>query len=125
MGRLTQKKASGWWHVNGIPWKKLQAGEVITKETAQLLYGCLCKLKDYEDTGMSPEHIEDMQYDVVDMAAYVCDELCRHPREITEQEELDEVCEGCPVEAYVKRVLDIDEEAEAALERMEGAENEI
>ncbi len=106
MGRLTQKKASGWWHVNGIPWKKLQAGEVITKETAQLLYGCLCKLKDYEDTGMSPEHIEDMQYDVVDMAAYVCDELCRHPREITEQEELDKICGRCPLDAYVGHISD-------------------
>ena len=97
MGRLTQKKASGWWHVNGIPWKKLQAGEVITKETAQLLYGCLCKLKDYEDSGMSPEQVTGLKDEAEDMAAHICDKLCRHPREITEQEELDEICEECPV----------------------------
>lgn len=106
MGRLTQKKASGWWQVKGIPWKNLQAGEVITKETSQLLYGCLCKLKDYEDSGMSPGQVTGLKDGVEDMAAYVCDELCRHPREITEQEELDAVCRSCPVEVYVKRVLD-------------------
>lgn len=86
MGRLTQKEASGRWQVKGIPWEKLQAGEVITEEVSKILYGCLYKLKDYEDTRMNPEHIEDMQYGVVGMAEQVCDKLCRHPREITEQE---------------------------------------
>ena len=110
MGRMTQKEVSGKWQVKGIPWEKLQTGEVITEEISKILYGCLCKLKDYEDTGMSPKHIEDMQYDVVDMAAQVCDELCRHPREITEQEELDRICKGCPVEVYAKCVLDVNAE---------------
>lgn len=110
MGRLTQKEASGRWQVKGIPWEKLQAGEVITKETSQLLYGCLCKLKDYDDTGMSPEQVDSLKHEAEDMAAHVCDELCRHPREITEQEKLNEVCEGCPVDVYVKCVLEGDAE---------------
>ena len=97
MGKLTQKEASGRWQVKGISWKELEAGEVITKETSQLLYGSLCKLNDYEDSGMSPEQVTGLKDEAEDMAAHICDKLCRHPREITEQEELDEICEECPV----------------------------
>ena len=50
MVRLIQKEESGKWQVNGIPWEKLQKGEVITEDVSQSLFGCLCKLKDYEDT---------------------------------------------------------------------------
>lgn len=97
MGRMTEKDASGRWQVKGMPWEKLQAGHVITKEDSQILYGCLCKLKDYEECGMSPDQLKDMQYKAEDAAAHVCDKLCRYPREIMEQEELDEICERCPV----------------------------
>ena len=44
MGRLTEKDASGRWQVKGLPWEKLQAGETLTEETSQILYGCLCRL---------------------------------------------------------------------------------
>lgn len=106
MGRLIQKEESGRWMVKGIPWEKLRAGEVITKETSELLYGCLCKLKDYEDSGMSPEQVGSMRGGAEDMAAHVCDELCRHPREITDQEELDKICGRCPLDAYVGHISD-------------------
>lgn len=52
MGRLTEKDTSGRWMVKGIPWEKLQAGETLTEETSRILYGCLCKLKDYEDLSL-------------------------------------------------------------------------
>ena len=106
MVRLTEKDESGMWQFKGIPWERLQAGETITKETSLLLYLCLCKLKDYEDSGMNPDRVGNLKYEAEAMAAQVCDELCRHPREITEQEELDAVCRSCPVEVYVKCVLD-------------------
>ena len=99
MGRLTEKDTSGRWMVKGIPWEKLQAGETLTEETSRILYGCFCKLKDYEDSGMSPEQVMGLKDELEDMAAHVCDELCRHPWEITEQEELDKICEVCPVSA--------------------------
>lgn len=105
MSRMTEKDASGRWQVKGIPWEKLQAGQVITEETSRILYGCLCKLKDYEDSGMSPDQLKDLQYKVEDVAAHVCDNLCRYPWEITEQEELDAVCEGCPVNTYVRAFI--------------------
>lgn len=104
MGRLTQKEESGRWQVKGIPWEKLREGEAITKEISQIPYGCFCKLKDYEDRGMSPDQVMGLKDEAEDMAAHVCDKLCRHPREITEQEELDAVCKSCPLDVYVKRV---------------------
>lgn len=102
---MTQKDASGSWQVKGLPWEKLQAGEAITEETRQILYGCLCKLKDYEDSGMNPDRLKNWQYELDDVATQVCDELCRHPREITEQEELEGVCENCPINVCVGRIL--------------------
>ncbi len=105
MVRLTEKDESGMWQFKGIPWERLQAGETITKETSQLLYLCLCKLKDYEDSGMNPDRVENLKCEAEAMAAQVCDKLCRHPWEIAEQEELDEVCEGCPINAYVSAFM--------------------
>lgn len=97
MGRMTEKDATGRWRVKGMPWERLQAGQVITEEASQVLYGCLCRLKDYEDSGMGPDQLKGLQYKAEDAAAHVCDKLCRYPREIMDQEELDEICEGCLV----------------------------
>ena len=58
MGRMTEKDESGRWQVNGMPWERLREGQAITKETGQILYGCLCKLKAYEDCGMGPDQLE-------------------------------------------------------------------
>ena len=60
MGRLTVQDAQGNWCVNGLAWKSLYVGTPITQEVYELLYGCLCKLKDYEDTGLSPDEVEEM-----------------------------------------------------------------
>lgn len=59
MVRLTEKDEHGNWCVKGLPWDTLHEGQMITEEVRQKLYGCLCKLMKYEDTGMSPEEIED------------------------------------------------------------------
>lgn len=107
MGRMTEKDASGRWQVKGIPWEKLQAGETLTKETSQILYGCFCKLKDYEDSGLNPEQVTNLQYGAENMAAQVCDSLCCYRKEPTVQEELDEVCRGCPVNAIMGRIFDM------------------
>ena len=57
MGRLTQEDDLGNWKVKGVAWESLHEGQVITKETYEKLYGCLCKLKDYEATGYSPDEL--------------------------------------------------------------------
>lgn len=106
MGRMTEKDASGRWQVKGLPWESLQEGQTITREASQILYGCLCRLKDYEGCGMGPCQLEGWHERLEDVAAYVCDKLCRHPREITEQEELDAICEGCPISAWAGALMD-------------------
>lgn len=62
MGRFTEKNANGNWRLKGLPWKKTYPGtQVITKDESGILYGALCKLKDYEDTGLTPEEVERMK----------------------------------------------------------------
>ena len=51
MMRLTEKDELGNWCLKGVRWEQLREGQVITKEVSERLYGALCKLKDYEDTG--------------------------------------------------------------------------
>ena len=58
MKRLTEKDGLGNWFLKGVRWEQLRAGQVITKEVSERLYGALCKLKDYEDTGCSPDDVE-------------------------------------------------------------------
>ena len=56
--RLTEVKKNGEWTLKGVQYEELCAGKVITEELRQKLYGALCKLRDYENTGLSPEEVE-------------------------------------------------------------------
>ena len=109
MGRLTKKEVSGKWQVNGISWEKLQKGETITEDVSQRLYGCLCKLKDYEDTGWDPQRIQRWMYELEDMVGHVCDDLCRYRHDTGDQEVLDRICEDCQVSACLVKFLKIRE----------------
>lgn len=66
MNKLIESNASGNWNVKGILWENLKAGQVITKEIYEKLYGCLYKLKHYEDTGLSPEQVEEINTILID-----------------------------------------------------------
>lgn len=46
--RITWKTQDGRWGIENIP----------RDEIDHRLYGALCKLKSYEDTGLSPEEVE-------------------------------------------------------------------
>lgn len=59
MGRLTECDSQGNWCVKGLPWKDTYVGQTITDNTSEKTYSALCKLKDYEDTGLMPEEIID------------------------------------------------------------------
>lgn len=107
MVRLTEKEASGRWSIRGIAWEALGEGKVITKDVAQRLYGCLCKLKDYEDIGLNPDQMQSLLYQISDAGAYVCDTLCRYPHEATDQEELDGICEDCQMGVCRMRVQEL------------------
>lgn len=60
MGRLTEQDECGNWMLKGVAWKELYEGQVITSKLRSYLYGALCKLKDYENTGLDPIQIERM-----------------------------------------------------------------
>lgn len=58
MGKLTQRDDQGNWCLKGVKWDQLRAGSTITKDVAEKLYEALCKLRDYENTDLSPEEVE-------------------------------------------------------------------
>ena len=60
MNRLTMMDSQGNWRLKGVEWRQLQEGEIITRHMAEKLYGALYKLKAYEDTGLMPEQIVEM-----------------------------------------------------------------
>jgi hypothetical protein len=56
MGRMTDVSKDGHWTVKDNSGKPLRWEEIERK-----LYGALCKLKDYEDTNLSPEQVENLK----------------------------------------------------------------
>lgn len=61
MNRLTEHDDQGNWCLKGVAWNQLHIGQVITKEIWEKLYGALWKLKDYEDTGLTPDDIMELK----------------------------------------------------------------
>ena len=61
MGRLTEKDRQGNWHVKGLPWKDTYKGQVITENTQEKTYGAFRKLLDYEETGLTPEQVQELK----------------------------------------------------------------
>ena len=57
MNRLTVKDAQGNWALKGVRWEDLREGKVITKEMRERLYGALWKLIQYENIGLEPEEV--------------------------------------------------------------------
>jgi len=58
MQRLTEKDELGNWCLKGVKWEQLRAGQVLSKNVAEKLYGALFKLMAYEDTGVHPDAVE-------------------------------------------------------------------
>lgn len=61
MSRLTKKDDSGNWSLKGLPWKDTYVGQVITRNTEEKIYGALCKLRDYEESGLDPEQVQQLK----------------------------------------------------------------
>ena len=73
MGRLTQKDESGNWSLSNIPWGELFEGRRIGQKARQAIYGALCKLKDYEDTGLEPGDLQEMDEEYQKLAKEVAE----------------------------------------------------
>lgn len=74
MGRLTEKDEQGNWSMKGMRWCDLYAGQATTKEIPEKLYGALWELMDYEDTGLDPEQIRELD----ELYAEKCKELAKY-----------------------------------------------
>ena len=60
MNRLTQKDDQGNWSLRGVKWEQLYAGQIINCKVYELLYGAIWKLMEYEDTGLTPDRIQEL-----------------------------------------------------------------
>ena len=63
MRRLTEIDSQGNWSLKGVQWRQLYVGQIITEEVRERICGALCKLLDYEETGLSPDDVERLLYD--------------------------------------------------------------
>lgn len=74
MCRLTQKDGQGNWCVIGLEWEQLHVGQVITQNVWEKLYGALWKLVEYEETGLTPEEVGDLQnFEMSNAKKYLCE----------------------------------------------------
>ena len=71
MGRLTQKDDKGNWSLKNIPWGELFEGRRIGQKARWAIYEALCKLKDYEDTGLEPGKLQEMDEEYQELAKEV------------------------------------------------------
>ena len=62
MRRLTEIDSQGNWSLKGVQWRQLYVGQIITEEVRERIYGALCKLLEYEETGLSPDDVERLLY---------------------------------------------------------------
>ena len=80
--RLTEKRDNGSWKLKGVEWKQIAPGAVITKKTWEELYGALWKLKDYEETGFSPDQVSELQDETQEQARQMLERVARLSDEI-------------------------------------------
>lgn len=58
MERLTEVNKDGKWRLKGLLWSDTETGKIITQNTNEKIYGALCKLRDYENTGITPDQLQ-------------------------------------------------------------------
>lgn len=96
MGRLTEKDSNGNWRLKSLPWEQIRSGATLDRQASGKIYGALCKLLDYEESGLSPEEVVRMKEDfippeekeAIDRAyADMCCELASYKKALEEQGE--------------------------------------
>lgn len=58
--RLTENNSCGNWWLKGVKWQQLYTGQTITKEVQEKLYGALFKLMEYEESGLTPDEVQEL-----------------------------------------------------------------
>lgn len=68
MERLTEVNKDGKWRLKGLLWSDTETGKIITQNTNEKIYGALCKLRDYENTGITPDQLQVIEEEYSKMA---------------------------------------------------------
>lgn len=61
MKRLIETDEHGNWSLKGLPWEELSMCLPIAPESYKAICDAICRLKDYEDTGLSPARVEELR----------------------------------------------------------------
>lgn len=79
---LIEKNDNGSWKLKGVEWSQIKPGAVITVPVWEKLYGALWKLKDYEETGLSPDQVSELQDETQEQARQMLERVARLSDEI-------------------------------------------
>lgn len=80
--RLTEKRDNGSWKLKGVDWKQIAPDAKITDEVWWKLYKALWKLKDYEDTGVDPDGIRQLNAETQEQARQMLERVAKLSDEI-------------------------------------------
>lgn len=79
---LIEKNDNGSWKLKGVEWSQIKPGAVITEQVWKKLYAALWKLKDYEETGLSPDQVSELQNETQERARQMQERVARFSDEI-------------------------------------------
>lgn len=79
---LIEKNDNGSWKLKGVGWSQIKPGAVITVPVWEKLYGALWKLKDYEETGLSPDQVSELQDETQEQARQMLERVAKLSDEI-------------------------------------------
>ena len=79
---LIEKNDNGSWKLKGVEWKQIKPGAVITEQVWKKLYAALWKLKDYEETGLMPDKVLELNEETQEQARAMLKRVARLSDEI-------------------------------------------
>ena len=79
---LIEKNDNGSWKLKGVGWSQIKPGAVITVPVWEKLYWALWKLKDYEETGLMPDKVLELNEEMQEQARQMLERVARLSDEI-------------------------------------------
>lgn len=79
---LIEKNDNRSWKLKGVEWSQIKPGAVITDQVWEKLYGALWKLKNYEDTGVDPDGIRQLNAETQEQARAMLERVAKLSDEI-------------------------------------------
>lgn len=79
---LTEVDDNGKWKLKGVGWSQIKPGAVITEKVWKKLCGALWKLKNYEETGLMPDKVLELNEETQEQARAMLERVARLSDEI-------------------------------------------